>query len=722
MAASAALTRTGKWLFILLSLLYLLGEAVFNSSLLDLVSRARADTDSLHRIELFGRALSSAGITLLVVSGIKALRRPPGRVVQTLAATGVFVLFFFGQKMALDAWVRHTDADTRAMAYAVNLLKTGLIRGYVRIEGLDSLSTDHPDAQDRTVLALIGLLAHSSPAFMETAERMQDVLIRRVVDSLSDDSLQQRYDDYLSLRERIVGAYRQYRQHADMLRGVEGGGRTEAARAWRTLNQKVVRGFDDLKRARVRFRERALEEARRHSPQLKRFFDRYLACKSKFCRTRVRQPYDRQMRRIFGREVPPEFWCEPIYDRKVLDVSGGHIRFDLGQLVGAVADGITGSRTVQGYDCSHAADPHSMQDRIIRLRADDFERKTGYPWTLTRLKDYLEHPTTQAKVRRELREQGIRVPAGWTLDDRAGFERAWLEYARTTGRHRWEKLSKKLFGQVLPLTLDYRRFVQHPAVQRQLKAALGPVYRPGMSLDMEGPAFREQVLKPFLEKSAARIRGWLTDRRNALAEGGAHAREGREAVRALMVPVVALFLSALVVLLTVAKLITLLLDPLWQRLPPGGRLPAKVGVTLALVVMLTLLIGRELPSDRATRYFLDQARAHAPLTWVVSNYLLRVQPVLAPWGDRLRQWLALLPPEEKREQVARWMQQAEQALARDRLMTPKGQSAFDYYRKVLALVPGWPPAVEGLKRIEARYETLVARAGSSSRGSAPILL
>lgn len=73
------------------------------------------------------------------------------------------------------------------------------------------------------------------------------------------------------------------------------------------------------------------------------------------------------------------------------------------------------------------------------------------------------------------------------------------------------------------------------------------------------------------------------------------------------------------------------------------------------------------------------------------------------------------PPLSREEKIATLLAQGQQALQQFRLLTPKGENAYDYYQQVLDLDRGNADAREGLARISDRYVTLVKRAKAQQK-------
>ncbi len=67
-------------------------------------------------------------------------------------------------------------------------------------------------------------------------------------------------------------------------------------------------------------------------------------------------------------------------------------------------------------------------------------------------------------------------------------------------------------------------------------------------------------------------------------------------------------------------------------------------------------------------------------------------------------------PDSLGAQIPGLLGRARQSLERDRLLVPAGDSAYDYYNRVLALDPGNHAALDGIGRVADRYAVLAGRA------------
>ena len=75
----------------------------------------------------------------------------------------------------------------------------------------------------------------------------------------------------------------------------------------------------------------------------------------------------------------------------------------------------------------------------------------------------------------------------------------------------------------------------------------------------------------------------------------------------------------------------------------------------------------------------------------------------------------LASPRSREENIATLLARGQQALQQFKLLTPKGENAYDYFQQVLDLDRGNAEAQEGLDRIVDRYVTLVRRANAQQK-------
>lgn len=171
-----------KWLFASLTFVYLIFEFGFNARLLD-VAGGKSDQVALHNIEVFGRMLSGVGCTLLIWRFI--VNSETG----AIASFGRFLLLgavlipcvYFGQKALIDYLVDTTSPKERATAALSAQLPSALLWDAVSIKGLDLPSQIWKKAEGKTFLAVLPLLAYTSPELIGSVEKQLPSLVISMV-------------------------------------------------------------------------------------------------------------------------------------------------------------------------------------------------------------------------------------------------------------------------------------------------------------------------------------------------------------------------------------------------------------------------------------------------------------------------------------------------------------------------------------------------------------
>lgn len=173
---------SNKWLFALFTFSYLLFELGFNARLLD-VAGGKPDQDALSSIEVFGRMLSGVGCTLLFWRFVVNSETSSLAAIWRLIMIGVVVVpsVYFAQKLLIDHLVNSTKPDDRATAALSAQLPSALLWDAVSIKGLDLSPQIWKKAEGKTFLAVLPLLAYTSPELIDSVEKQLPTLVSSMV-------------------------------------------------------------------------------------------------------------------------------------------------------------------------------------------------------------------------------------------------------------------------------------------------------------------------------------------------------------------------------------------------------------------------------------------------------------------------------------------------------------------------------------------------------------
>jgi hypothetical protein len=178
-----------------------------------------------------------------------------------------------------------------------------------------------------------------------------------------------------------------------------------------------------------------------------------------------------------------------------------------------------------------------------------FAQKFGYPKGIRSLTEFRRTLRTIELINLDLSEAGLSLDVTWN-----GQQSSFSQSLTKKGSSEWnQEMGKHGLGGISP-GLTFRAFEQSGTIQEQLKEHMQSFYRDGMRVGLSKDDFTEQVIMP---KNEASIRQWIEKAKNRsvdLGDGGSREEEGRQFVRALIVPPIALILSLFFSLLTLAKL------------------------------------------------------------------------------------------------------------------------------------------------------------------------
>ncbi len=708
-----------------LNLVYLAAEAIFNSSLLDLVVQQSISPEDLEAIELVGRSIAGAGAALLMLGLLAPRGIRASIVVPVVLSTALLV--YSGQKWLIDYYVDQTNAEERADAQRMLYLKQGLIAGYVQIKELPNHLMEPGEPlipASRTFLALMGWLAPTSPGFQTLAQSRLDDILERVLGEESSEQSEATFKVFQAKARTIDALYDRYREADREYALAKAGDPQASVDAWVEVNEGVADGYDTWMSERNVFNQKIATQAARVQPTLAKFTDslrKECGTRDIRCLDRYNEHYAKRFTSVFGASSTWKDWCVSAYDLRDYDMKStvlDPLIDGAGHLLGAGGS---------DWDCSRSKNNLAIEAKIREQNQHEFESKSGYPYNTSRA-DYLTASLTSQRVARDLRRDGLDLPAGWTLDDRTGFIEAYQREIQVNADPRWNRKTRDMVGQPLPHDLSQDAFFSHDAVQAKMANVLGDLYREGIRPDMNEGEFRGAVTYPGLQENAASIVELLTEDIDRFDDGGDKADEGKKAVRTLLIPNIALLISAIVVVLTLVKTFWLLLsllpvDSIGRHIPMLIRVAGKIGISLAVIVAIPVSLSNPFTKSEGFTFFMEEAREASLPVWASSYYLMRLQPELAPIGTQLREWMEaadptreaaaeqdeqtpLAEPEAATAEVDNLLRQAETAFNKDYLLTPRDRSAIHYFEQTLAIDPGNEQALAGLERVAERYRYL----------------
>lgn len=253
-----------------------------------------------------------------------------------------------------------------------------------------------------------------------------------------------------------------------------------------------------------------------------------------------------------------------------------------------------------------------------------------------------------ARIRRQIRDEGVPVADNWRPSDKAGFVRAFLGKVRRQVDTTWKSamLREGLEHLALPLTLhSFEVFLQHPPIQAEWRREMSMPDHVPLSSRLSYEEYEAQVFTPFLDRLCKEKMRELRSLPGAFAPGGRLEETGRQAIESLVVPPLALAFSLLGAILHLCKF-TYYLSRLTLPLRRALLLPA--GLFLALLALPLALPGSitgSLVYERVeTRITATRPKLAYGIRWIIQAQRLLYpvnKAVLLHVTRRAEQWRML---------------------------------------------------------------------------------
>lgn len=651
-------SRDNWWavLMTVLATLYLFPELIFNAELVRTVGSAGASAADIHRLELFGRAISGIGVTLLVLDAIKGfpLRSKDRTLLLSLA---VFLLLwplvFFGQKYVIDKYlIEPSSAEQRQTAFLSLVVKDALAAQAVAVEGLP-FDSDNPESPvSQTFLSLFGGLVYANNNVLEQIKQSRQELATAYVVNQTQAQVPELLAQHQQLSLKLRDAYTEHYQPAynDYKQALLDSSNV-AAREWGKVTAQLDEGWHDYQTMLEKADELASQQAEQAGPRIYEFLDYYhdrCVNDGKInarCRERAESRYKKQITQLGYGYIPHEHWLieedvstgENVFNSLIAGVLTGGISLAAQAL--SAATGGDGGFKDKRY--KYTNDTALYKLRLLQLPAfqQKFVDDYGYPLGLASRQAFLDYPETGKRVRAELRQADIRLSANWSLHDRASFDQAVLEKIARDAMQAWsDGLDEKAVA--LPPGLNWQQFHQHPEVlayvNRQLSGEKLTHYNPEWS-DAE---FKRQVLEPKVREQAQQLLRELAAQQSAFADSGDFAERGKQSLRAVIVPPISMGLSLLLICLTLIKLplryLQLLIrqpSPMSQRVFRWAPVATLLAVIILPFAVLQPQFDRDYPGAASFLATVGES-AHPSLAYGL-EWTLRTQPVIAPLGNEL---------------------------------------------------------------------------------------
>lgn len=593
------------------------------------------------------------GIFTVLVAHYKQLPR-------IAVVAGLFMMtwpaMFFGQKIMIERFMVHpTTWETRLDARYMQMMRAGFGHGIIALRDLRFDQGEDPAL--RTFLVLMGSLFMQFPEEAKEMIREKEEDIVQLVVMRSDiQDIDARYQEYQAEADTFRAEYYEpYQNASGRYQEALSGPYLQQARdqALAMAKKSIDDGWMKMRDALGTCRAFAAKNATTILTNLLTYNRGFVACTTEACRNRTAINYRRMVRNTLDFRVPYDYWCESsgVDPQKIDSFSM------LDNTLREIAKRET-----------FACKPESMErviERIMPFCTQEIQRQKNFSAAIRTREDFENSPVLHKQVRsalintlrREHKLMAFTLPEGWhisdvsTLDDalaRAIALRAdteWVSNRRGRDNDELDASAGSIGGNVprgIKPGLDFDAFVATPLIQNQLQTALADMYYPGFSLSLTREDFIKNIVVPDIKRRAARHIHEMEEEGKQFANGEKLERQGKEAIRFIYIPSIALFISLFLVVLTLARCLITALRLVWRRFNPDAapsprRLAAAWVVVAAAIAGFPYIAGSRTAQSESYQQFLQHSFERAPVTSALIDWTMRAEPIIYSAGKSILQ-------------------------------------------------------------------------------------
>lgn len=654
--------------FLVLSLAYLVPEMIFNAQLVSLVGLGTPDDRDLERLEIYGRAVSGIGVSLLIADLL------PARFYASVmrAVLSIAVVFcvtwpsvYFGQKYLIEEFlIKSSTADERAHAVLSAAMRDALAKGGIEVTDLlyDREQLEAPE--NLTFLALFGGLVYANGNLVESVNGQVQAIIKRTAQMDAYDNFDQDYKKFGKLYDRLSSDYKTYVEGSNKYNRTLATIGEREQEYWRQVEQEVNGGWSKYQEAQKAYIARAEGRAQKYGPKIYDYFDDTQRCNRRYkkssqqdslakCLNKLNARYTAEIKQLGLGYIEPDYWL--IIEK----VSAP--KKSVGTLVSGLLSGgkytamqaldmVTGGGSDAPSEIyKYTKNPAHYQERILAHPnfSSQFEKETGYPYGISNLIEFRAHPQTQEKLRSSLKTKGLSLSSSWNISQRGDFARAVASKVKLDAESKWKTEVSKSGIQLQP-NLSWQAFQLHSEIQKKIKQEMGDNYVSGTRADWGEQEFKKNIVDPSVDRKVKDILSKIDGAVARFADGGEYEEDGKRALRSVVVPPISMALSLFLICMTILKMPLKTMDainPNWKQvLPRWGFIVLTVSLPVILLVAPVLLSENRYTkaANSPVNFFLTKVEESAtPAISYVLRWTLHAQPFLHPLGRQLEERVGL---------------------------------------------------------------------------------
>ena len=200
--------------FLILSAAYLIPEAIFNAQLVSLIGLGTPEESALEQLEIYGRAISGIGVTLLIADLLPAKfykSTSKGVISLLILAAIIWPTVYFGQKALVEnLLIAPSSSQEREYAVLSAVFRDALAINALEVADLEYDAQEMKTSENLTFLALFGGLLYADETLADNLESHKKDIIKQFVQKKAYQDFTQHFQDYSALYDRLSGNYSEY--------------------------------------------------------------------------------------------------------------------------------------------------------------------------------------------------------------------------------------------------------------------------------------------------------------------------------------------------------------------------------------------------------------------------------------------------------------------------------------------------------------------------------
>ncbi|MDQ6962823.1 MAG: hypothetical protein Q9M28_09930 [Mariprofundaceae bacterium] len=623
------------WILLLLAAqtIYLIYELSFNARLVD--SIMVSDVDYFDHLSFIGRCISGIGFTLLLYTLNGLVQFPANRawwktVPALLLIAGLaFPAMFFGQEKLINYFVDQSTAEQRMHAQYLILLKKGLANNAVVLKGIEYEKEDLEQPAIKTFISNLGFMVFFTPDYIQSVMQNSDQILEHIARQKANKALDQSYPAYLEARESIEKNMALYNEanstYVENLNLVS----KQAEAIWRDIFAELKTQWGDIQK---RSNRDSIEDSLdRLIDGLEQYTLGKKSCQQfrsgrDTCLKKVDDIYHQKMQTSFGRSVEADYWCQRISGKMAYVMQGN----DYVQ-----------KRQADRLVCNDLSRDFFRQ-KMLTLKG--MEGAYFESW-----ETFVSSKAVADNIRKKLKIDDIHMPKNYRIRSHDSFIHGVSSELTRQLKEAFIKKAKENLGEDVMPMLNQQAFLALALIQKPLKQALNlDKNHAPVSISLSERQFRDQILMPVVTKALEKERLRLLASSGQFEDGAEKEVEGKQYVRSILIPPVAMGLSMFFALLNLIAVMAGV-----ALLAGAGRMIVNTlrVAFIAAVVALPLLISGEIGQTRAFQSIVHETEKEmGPIGSHFIVWLSNLQPVVYPLGHVLADSLNAFPPKVEKNQ------------------------------------------------------------------------